>query len=130
MSMKEQKEFLGPLYRYQQWMDDREVMEVIRRGESFEGTAASLTMGCVRIDAVVFPAEGGLRTGYDVLVREDLSSEEWICYDSPGDAVSTDEERMLSVLERVVEENGLSYTDPSFPQLQGKKQSLELKMEL
>ena len=83
-------------------------------------TAASLTAGCVRIDAVLFQAGGQLRLGYDVFVKDDPGSPEWICYDSLEEDAIPDERWMFSTLDRVVKENGLSYTECCFERLDGK----------
>ena len=72
------------------------------------------------ISAVLYRSGGSLRLGYDILVRESLDALEWICYDNPNDEVSLEEDRMLAVLDRVVRENGLSYTESSFRRLKGK----------
>ena len=63
---------------------------------------------------------GSLHLGYDVLVRDRLDAPEWICYDNPEDEVKLEEEEMLAVLDRVVKENSLSYTESSFRVLKGK----------
>ena len=47
-------------------------------------------------------------------------SPEWICYDSPNDVVSFREEDILNVLDRIVEENGLSLYGCCFDKLEGK----------
>lgn len=59
--------------------------------------------------------------GYDVFVKDDPNSPEWICYDSLDNAVSFKEADMLAVLDRVVEQNGLSYTKCCFEKLEGRQ---------
>ena len=83
-------------------------------------TAASLTAGCVKIDAVLFQVSGQLRLGYDAFVKDDPGSSEWICYDSLEEDASLDERQMFSALDRVVKESGLFYTECCFEQLDGK----------
>ena len=58
--------------------------------------------------------------GYDVFVKDDSGSSEWICYDSLEEDASLDERQMFSALDRVVKESGLSYTECCFEQLDGK----------
>ena len=81
--------------------------------------AASLTVGCMKINAVLFQEDGSLRLGYDVYVKDSPGSSEWICFDCPSDRASLKEQDMLAVLDRIVSENGLSYTECCFEQLEG-----------
>lgn len=79
---------------------------------------ASLTVGCVRIDAVVYSASGKTALGYDIFVKDTPDSAEWICYDNPSDEVKFTslnlEQEMFSVLNSAVERYGLSYTECNF----------------
>ncbi len=122
MQWVELKHLLGGRYRYDKWMSEDEVGRLKREAPAdFSGrTAASLTAGCVRIDAVLFQAGGQLRLGYDVFVKDDPGSPEWICYDSLEEDAIPDERWMFSTLDRVVKENGLSYTECCFERLDGK----------
>lgn len=124
------KDVLGTEYRYCRWLDAAGI-EALKKdtGGPFWCTVATLTAGCVRLDAVLFVEKGEHWLGYDVLVRESLSSPDWVCYDSLSDTDSLEEERMLAVLEQVVKTNGLSYTVPDFRRLVGKKQAPESKRE-
>ena len=81
--------------------------------------AASLTVGCMKINAVMFLSDGALRLGYDVYVKDSPGSSEWICFDCPSDRASLKESDMLSVLDRIVIKNGLSYTECCFERLEG-----------
>ena len=121
MNLMELKKLLGSEYRYEKWMSGDEVERLQREAPAdfSNRTAASLTAGCVRINTVLFQAGGQLRLGCDVFVKDDPKSSEWICYDSLEDA-SYDERQMFSALDRVVKENGLSYTECCFEQLDGK----------
>lgn len=85
-----------------------------------ERTLAILTAGCLQIRAMEFLLSEGSYLGYDVFVKEALDATEWICYDTPADTVSVCESNMLAVLDRVVLQNGLSYTDCRFERLMGK----------
>lgn len=122
MQWVELKHLLGSKYRYNKWMSEGEVERLKREtpADFSDRTAASLTAGCVRIDAVLFQAGGQLRLGYDVFVKDDPGSPEWICYDSLEEDAILDERWMFSSLNRVVKENGLSYTECCFERLDGK----------
>lgn len=119
--VKKLKGDLGGEYVYQRFMSDREVSRLQRQVPlQFEDTvAASLTVGCMKINAVLFQSEDALRLGYDVYVKDSPGSAEWICFDCPSDRASLKESDMLSVLDRIVIENGLSYTECCFERLEG-----------
>lgn len=119
--VKKLKGDLGGEYVYQRFMSDREVSRLQRQVPlQFEDTvAASLTVGCMKINAVLFQSEDALRLGYDVYVKDSPGSSEWICFDCPSDCASLKEQDMLAVLDRIVTENGLSYTECCFEQLEG-----------
>ena len=119
--VKKLKGDLGGEYVYQRFMSDREVSRLQRQVPlQFEDTvAASLTVGCMKINAVMFQSEDALRLGYDVYVKDSPGSAEWICFDCPSDRASLKESDMLSVLDRIVIKNGLSYTKCCFERLEG-----------
>ena len=119
--VKKLKRDLGSEYAYQRFMSDWEVSRLRRQMSlRFEDTiAASLTVGCMKINAVMFLSDGALRLGYDVYVKDSPGSSEWICFDCPSDRASLKESDMLSVLDRIVSENGLSYTECCFERLEG-----------
>ena len=119
--VKKLKGDLGGEYVYQRFMSDREVSRLQRQVPlQFEDTvAASLTVGCMKINAVLFQSEDALRLGYDVYVKDSPGSSEWICFDCPSDRASLKESDMLAVLDRIVTENGLSYTECCFERLEG-----------
>ena len=73
----------------------------------------------MKINAVLFQEDSSLRLGYDVYVKDSPGSSEWICFDCPSDRASLKESDMLSVLDRIVSENGLSYTECCFERLEG-----------
>ena len=119
--VKKLKRALGSEYVYQRFMSDREVSRLRRQApQHLEDTiAASLTVGCMKINAVLFQDDGTLRLGYDVYVKDSPGSAEWICFDSPSTPASMKEQDMLAVLDRIVSENGLSYTECCFERLEG-----------
>lgn len=120
---------LGDGYSFERLYDDGEIRQIQKTNPSdFPETAvATLTAGCLRIDAVLYRAGGRLLLGYDVFVKDDPDSEEWICYDNPTDPVSLKEQDMLDVLNRIASENGLSYTESNFETLDGKEIAVKEK---
>ncbi len=120
--IKELKRKLGTEYSYKKIMDEKQIVRLKKRPPHgfTEQLAASLMAGCVRIDAVLFRSSEGVVLGYDIFVKDAPDSNEWICYDSLFGTVSLREADMLSALDRVVAENGLSYTECCFQKLEGK----------
>ena len=120
---------LGGGYSFERLYGDGEIRRIQKTNPSDfpETTVATLTVGCLRIDAVLYRAGGRLLLGYDVFVKDDPDSEEWICYDNPTDPVSLKEQDMLDVLDRIASENGLSYTESNFETLDGKEISVKEK---
>ena len=120
--IKELKNQLGDKYFFCRPMSDRDIFLLQRKPpQNFaETVVASLTVGCVKIEATLFKNKEKLSLCYDVFVKDTPDSDEWICYDNPSDMVKLKEAEMLSVLDRVVTENGLSYTECCFEKLKGK----------
>ena len=81
---------------------------------------SSLIVGCVKIKCCIYMANDGLQLGYNLFVKDDLDSADWIFYDSPSDTVETKETDLFSILDRVISENGLSYTECCFEKLDDK----------
>lgn len=110
-------------YFYKQYVSNRKVRVLQKKIPQYfvETVVASLTVGCVKIEAVLYRRNDRLILGYDVFVKDDSESPEWIIYDSPEDEVVLKEKEILKVLERVVAENNLSYTECCFESLDGKK---------
>ena len=119
--VKEVKKALGAEYVYQRFMTEREVSRLRRQAPQHmdDTIAASLTVGCMKINAVLFLSDVTLRLGYDVYVKDSPGSSEWICFDCPSDRASLKESDMLAVLDRIVAENDLSYTECCFERLEG-----------
>ena len=127
--IKKLKEELGSRYFFERLHDDADIARLQNSNTDHfpETTVASLTAGCLKIDAVLYRAGGEVHLGYDVFVKDDPESEEWICYDNPTDPVSLKEQDMLAVLDRIASENGLSYTESSFETLEGKEVAVKEK---
>ncbi len=119
--VRELKKQMGAAYSFQKFMSDRDVSRLRRQAplRQEDTLAASLTVGCMKINAVLFQDSGSLRLGYDVYVKDSPSSSEWICFDCPSDPASLKEYDMLAVLDRIAKENGLSYTECCFERLEG-----------
>ena len=113
---------LGRNYYYKQYMSQRILRRLQKEIPKYfvEMVVSSLTVGCVKIEAVLYRKNDQLLLGYDVFVKDDSQAPEWIIYDSPKDEVVLKEAEMLKVLERVVSENHLSYTECCFESLEGK----------
>jgi len=119
---KDLKNQLGDKYSFTRPVADRDIFLLQRNiPQNFsEIVVASLTVGCVKIEATLFKTKEKLSLCYDVFVKDTPDSDEWICYENPSDTVKLKEAEMLSVLDRIVSENGLSYTECCFEKLNGK----------
>lgn len=119
---KDLKNQLGDKYFFTRPVSDRDIFLLQRNiPQNFsEVVVASLTVGCVKIEATLFKTKEKLSLCYDVFVKDTPDSDEWICYENPSDTVKLKEAEMLSVLDRIVSENGLSYTECCFEKLNGK----------
>lgn len=119
---KELQRQLGGRYSYERLLSDREIQKLRRDipADFSETTAAVLIAGCLRLAAVLYRASAELLLGYDVFVKDDPGSPEWIYYDGLSDPVSLKEADMIRVLDRMVSEHGLSYTESCFDRLDGK----------
>ena len=119
---KELQKQLGDGYIYERYLDEWSLRQLKRQlPENFsEMVIASLTAGCLRLNAVAYRACKELLFGYDVLVKDDPASAEWILYDSLSDAVSLKESDMLRILDGAAKQHELSYTESCFARLVGK----------
>ncbi len=120
---------LGRSYYYKRYMSQRMLRRLQKEVPKYfvEIVVSSLTVGCVKIEAVLYRKNDQLLLGYDVFVKDDSRAPEWIIYDSPKDEVVLKEAEMLKVLERIVSENHLSYTECCFESLEGKIVPLKKK---
>ena len=119
---KELQRSLGNRYSYERLLSDREIQRLKTHipSDFSETAAAVLTAGCLRLNAVLYRSCKELLLGYDVFVKDDPDSPEWIYYDGLSDPVSLKEADMIRVLDRMVSEHGLSYTESCFDRLDGK----------
>lgn len=120
--IRELKKELGEKYLFRRFLSDKEIRQLQKMNPAeFETqTAASLTAGCVKIECCIYKTKVGLQLGYDVFVKDDPDSDDWIFYDCPNVPVSTKETDMLAALDQVVDQNGLSYIECCFEKLDGK----------
>lgn len=119
---KELQRSLGNRYSYERLLSDREIQKLRREipADFSETVAAVLTVGCLRLSAVLYLSCKELLLGYDMFVKDDPASPEWIFYKSLSEPVSLKEADMLRILDRMVSEHGLSYTESCFDRLDGK----------
>lgn len=119
---KELQKCLGNRYSYERFLSEREIKKLRREipTDFSETVAAMLTAGCLRLTAVLYRTGDKLLLGYDVFVKDNPDSSEWIYYDGLSDSVSLKETDMLYILDRVATEHGLSYTESCFDRLDGK----------
>lgn len=113
---------LGNRYSYERLLNDREIQKLRREipDDFSETVIAVLTAGCLQLNAVLYRSCKELLLGYDVFVKDDPDSPEWIYYDGLSNPVSLKEADMIRILDRLIAEHGLSYTESCFKRLDGK----------
>ena len=119
---KELQRQLDSRYFYKRSLSDREIQLMRRRipADFYETIAAVLIAGCLRLNAVLYRSCKELLLGYDVFVKDSPDSPEWIYYDGLSEPVSLKESDMIRILDRLITERGLSYTESCFKRLDGK----------
>lgn len=117
------KKELKDSYRFEQRFSPATVVRMLSDLYSSDSIieAATLQVGVVRLDAVLYWYVSGYQLGYDLMVKDGA---DWICYESLDDEVRYNvwnlEREMFQVLDRAVKRYGLSYTECRFPKLDGK----------
>ena len=120
------KKQLGDGYSYEKIKSSSDVKRILSTAEplGFDMVVSSLTVGCVRLEAVLYQQSGRKKLGYDLFVKDTPTGQEWICYDNLTDEVRIGafnfEQEMFNVLNAYVVKHGLSYTECSFVKLEGK----------
>ena len=120
------KKQLGDGYSYEKIRSASDVKRILATAEPlvFDMVVSSLTVGCVRLEAVLYQQSGRKKLGYDLFVKDTPTGQEWICYDNLTDEVRIGafnfEQEMFNVLNAYVVKHGLSYTECSFEKLEGK----------
>lgn len=123
---KKLKKQLGDKYIFKKYLSSAEVRKILSENskDKHEKLFASLTVGCVKINAIIFPTPDCMMMVYDILVKDTPDSKEWICYDTLNDDVKYNslnlEQEMFNILSREVKAYGLSYTDCNFEVVNGK----------
>lgn len=122
MNQEQLKGMLGSQYQYRRILTSGEVHRLQKENPSWftSQAAASLVAGCVRLDAVLFRDGNALRLGYDLFVKDQPDTPEWVCYDNPETPAGLEEDAMCAALDQLVREHGLSYTECCFSSLDGK----------
>ena len=120
------KKQLGAGYSYEKIKSSSDVKRILSISEplGFDMIVSSLTVGCVRLEAVLYQQSGRKKLGYDLFVKDTPTGQEWICYDNLTDegriGAFNFEQEMFNVLNAYVVKHGLSYTECSFETLEGK----------
>ena len=113
-------------YEFKRYMTAGEAKAILNSSpkNNRERLYAFLTVGCVKISAVLFPTPSGMTFGCDILVKDKPDSKEWICYDSIGEPFRYNalnlEQELFDILDKEVKAHGLSYTECNFEKLNGK----------
>ena len=129
LKQKRLKKQLGEGYRFHQYRSPEAVYTLLRSltGRQHFVIAAALTVGVVKLEAILCWQGGSYKLGYDLLVKDTPDSLEWICYENLTDPVRYQvrnlEREMFQVLDRAVQRYGLSYTECHFPKLDGSAKS-------
>ena len=125
LKQKRLKKQLADGYFFEQRLSAAVVKNLLQMldGSNHFLVAASLTVGVVRLDAVVYWSNGKYSLGYDLMVKDNPGSEVWICFENLQEDVRYNawnlEREMFQVLDRAVSQFKLSYTDCNFRQLDG-----------
>ena len=83
------KKQLGDGYSYEKIKSASDVKRILATAEplGFDMVVSSLTVGCVRLEAVLYQQSGRKKLGYDLFVKDTPTGQEWICYDNLTDEV-------------------------------------------
>lgn len=125
LKQKQLKKRLGEGYFFEQRLSAAVVKNLLDMldGSNHFLIAASLAVGVVKLEAVVYWSNGKYTLGYDLMVKDTPDSPEWICYENLPEEVRYNvwnlEREMFQVLDRAVEQYGLSYTECRFPKVDG-----------
>lgn len=125
LKQKRLKKQLGEGYFFEQRLSAAVVKKLL---DTLDGSnhfliAASLAVGVVKLETVVYWNNGKYALGYDLMVKDEPDSPEWICYENLSEEVRYNvwnlEREMFLVLDRVVQRYGLCYTECRFPKVGG-----------
>ena len=118
---KELRKRLGDKYSFKRMVSGQELFRLQKRTpEDFtDKLLAVLVVGCVKMESVAYRDGIKVEVGYDIFVKDAPDAREWICYDIVNKAVKLKESDMLFELDKIVENNGLSYTECCFEKVEG-----------
>ena len=118
---KELRKRLGDKYSFKRMVSGQELFRLQKRPpEDFtDKLLAVLVVGCVKMEAVAYRDGTKVEVGYDIFVKDAPDAREWICYDIVNKEVKLKESDMLFELDKIVENNGLSYTECCFEKVEG-----------
>ena len=110
---KELRKRLGERYSFKRMVSGQELFRLQKRPpeEFTDKLLAVLVVGCVKMEAVAYRDWNKIEVGYDIFVKDSPDAREWICYDVVNKAVKLKESDMLFDLDKIVENNRLSYTE-------------------
>ena len=76
-------------HSYEKIKSSSDVKRILSTAEplGFDMVVSSLTVGCVRLEAVLYQQSGRKKLGYDLFVKDTPTGQEWICYDNLTDEV-------------------------------------------
>ena len=118
---KELRKRLGDKYSFKRMVSGQELFRLQKRTpEDFtDKLLAVLVVGWVKMESVAYRDGIKVEVGYDIFVKDAPDAREWICYDIVNKAVKLKESDMLFELDKIVENNGLSYTECCFEKVEG-----------
>ena len=118
------KRKLGERYCFQKFLSDRDLGPCLMAEKHDDPVcAASLTIGCVKLELCRYPDDEPGSITLDLLVKDEPKSPEWISFDSIRQECSkyirSMETEMFNLLDREVRENNLYYTECNFERIEG-----------
>ena len=125
LKQKRLKKLLADRYFFEQRLSAAVVKNLLEMlgGSNLFLIAASLAVGVVKLETVVYWNNGKYSLGYDLMVKDSEESDEWICYENLSEEVRYQarnlEREMFQVLDHAVQKYGLSYTECCFPEVNG-----------
>ena len=125
LKQKKLKKQLGDRYSFRQYRSPEAVCKLLKSltGRQHFVIVAALTVGVVKLEAVLCWQSSSYQLGYDLMVKDTPDSIAWVCYENLTDPVRYQvwnlEREMFQVLDRAVQKYGLSYTECCFPEVNG-----------
>ena len=122
---KQLKKDLGKRYCFKRYMSAGDVKKKLYGKAGYEERlVATLVVGCVKINAVIYFTGESPNIVLDVLVKDTPNGVDWVCFDTLTDNVGLTsyelEQDLFNVMNREVIEHHLSYTECNYKQIKGK----------